>query len=1054
MIGRIHFFSPSFLINRYKLAKLIQYSLLTSLSCFSLIAKGADAITWTNANQDNQWAIANNWSSDRLPTKDLTAIFGEPSSSQTALVELSKGQVGEAKGLQFNSTALAYVFDNKGQLIIGEDGIQTADSSPPLRINNAAAGTITLSGPSEVRGTVAIVNNGTLRFQPNSASYVNNNAELSGVGVLNQDGSGTTVLQGQSYGFGGRVSVEQGALIITGLLNNTESITINEKGMLEVNSVDDNLFFKIKGDGTLKLSGAGQNILSGKNAFNGNIIVNSNLTLSDGLGDYGSLQASGNIEINEHGKLEISASGKSFISGAITGGGELIQSGSGVTQLANIQDIGQITIINGKVEIISPSNAAFSEQDVKVKNIIIEKKEGIPGTFAMSTSVPMIINGGVSGSGNFEIDGSAETTLKGHNEFTGTIVINKGGLRVEGDGLINDVGEIILNQGTFEIANDVDNRIVNGIHRTIAEQPQTTLKLSGSGNTVLNSHATVTSTVISSGTLLIGNSPSYHTTELESNLSIERGGHLEGYGRVIGDVHNSGVISPGYSGDDQAAAIGQLTIAGNFTQEDSGRYIAQVNAIGDSDHIHVTKHATLGGTIEINAIDGFKTDANYILFTVDGGIDGQFKNVEDHVFDQKYLKGTINYSGQHPSHLENQSINLFANPTATNTLALSIGFNQQAFMNAVATPNQLAIANYILASSGSGAVGGLVASFSSDEQFRAGMNQLSAPSYANQTTQLALSGRWIDEQFRFLLSNGIGRCSKSPLFLSQTTSSVACSADDKHFWLAGLGASNVLGNLNTVSLDTNVSGIAIGAELPINRQNSIGMALADHYFKSKASHGDFAQQNGSLTQLGFYNRYKSGAWTLGGSVGLGESHHVASARKIARLSHSVAVSGHYKAILYSGQFLASYDYLNLRTIHAQSFAGLVSQRLNRHQFKETGTSAFELQLNASHYQSIRSQLGLMVDFPNQSMIKPYGALSWEHEFSDKNSHFDAKMISLGAANTFHIMGTNLSREQMVLQTGIVFNPCSTATITIGYDGHYAHTWREHGGKLQLSYIIE
>ncbi len=78
------------------------------------------------------------------------------------------------------------------------------------------------------------------------------------------------------------------------------------------------------------------------------------------------------------------------------------------------------------------------------------------------------------------------------------------------------------------------------------------------------------------------------------------GGTLDGTGAVQGDLSNNGVVRPGHS-------AGTLTVDGAFTQGSTGALVVDIAGIapGQADRLNVTGQATLGGTLEVIAIDGF-----------------------------------------------------------------------------------------------------------------------------------------------------------------------------------------------------------------------------------------------------------------------------------------------------------------------------------------------------------------------------------------------------------------------------------------------------------------
>ncbi len=84
-----------------------------------------------------------------------------------------------------------------------------------------------------------------------------------------------------------------------------------------------------------------------------------------------------------------------------------------------------------------------------------------------------------------------------------------------------------------------------------------------------------------------------------SRLLLHRG-VLAGTGLVDADVENDGGVSPGLS-------IGALTVDGDYAQLAGGRLVIEIGGTnpGQVDLLHVTGGATLGGMLELSAVNGF-----------------------------------------------------------------------------------------------------------------------------------------------------------------------------------------------------------------------------------------------------------------------------------------------------------------------------------------------------------------------------------------------------------------------------------------------------------------
>ncbi len=136
------------------------------------------------------------------------------------------------------------------------------------------------------------------------------------------------------------------------------------------------------------------------------------------------------------------------------------------------------------------------------------------------------------------------------------------------------------------------------------------------GTVLLNPGTTVVTdtnvVVTTSGTISVG------------TLSLADQSKLTGTGTLNGSVLNSsGVTSPGIS-------VGELTVDGTYTQAAGGTLLIELAALSKkSDVLAVTGDLWLGGTLEINPLDGFSPENNwsYTILTADGDIHGEFDSL-------------------------------------------------------------------------------------------------------------------------------------------------------------------------------------------------------------------------------------------------------------------------------------------------------------------------------------------------------------------------------------------------------------------------------------------
>jgi len=129
------------------------------------------------------------------------------------------------------------------------------------------------------------------------------------------------------------------------------------------------------------------------------------------------------------------------------------------------------------------------------------------------------------------------------------------------------------------------------------------------------------------GTLLVNGTAT-------ANLSIPELGELSGSGTIIGDITSAGTISPGNS-------PGILTIDGNYVQAPTGILTIELGGLtpgSEHDQLIITGDASLGGTLNVQLLDGFQLGEGmqFNIISVGGSLLQTFAGL-----DQDGLVGTF-----------------------------------------------------------------------------------------------------------------------------------------------------------------------------------------------------------------------------------------------------------------------------------------------------------------------------------------------------------------------------------------------------------------------------
>jgi outer membrane autotransporter protein len=530
----------------------------------------------------------------------------------------------------------------------------------------------------------------------------------------------------------------------------------------------------------------------------------------------------------------------------------------------------------------------------------------------------------------------------------------------------------------------------------------------GTGSLTLNGENYISNVSIEQGTLVIGdaNHTSASITSSLGSLSIQSAGTLEGYGTINGNVTNNGTISPG-----GANAIGTLTINGNYTQSADATYLAQIGSNGASDKLVIHGTAVLnGGYLNITALNQFAVNTPYTILTANS-IQGGFTGI----IQSPFLNGNFT-------------------PSDGKNISYIINYNPTVIDHSVETANQKAVADYILATDATRQINGAISGTENASQFRALMDQLSGATYANQTLALAEIGNWFDIQ----LDNHQSSINLLP-------------ANDPTLWVTAQQGFEQLLDSDVSGLNTHLSGVAIGSDFALSNATTVGVGLGLTKFDESATDQETASTNGDLYQLGAYIHHAIRNWRLGAELSYGFVGDVNSKRTIA----TTQTTGGYHANVWSARGnlgylipLPSADY------HVQPYTGVIGQRVDENGFTENSNTGFELHVDPSAYQSLRSQLGVSAEatpFTNKT-ITLFTDISWEHEFADTRGEFNANFVGLN--NSFTIVGTEIGRDAAVIQAGIKLPLYKNAlNLTAAYQGRMANNLRDNLVLLQFAYSL-
>lgn len=929
----------------------------------------------------------------------IIGINAYPTELHSDVVHVSSGAI-----LQFNADGITR-FDGK---ITGDGEVWRTGS---VRHTTILTGENDYTGPTRIlSGNIQIGDGGEsgsiisdvdiasgYRLIFDRSNDVEYPGVLTGEGRLIKRGAGTLTLSGNSTDTNGLIDIEQGAVQVgngtTGsyashiFLRTEEATAIINTGSANQTAP------RVDGVGQFIKEGSGELTVVDLLRPSRTLINEGTLRIGDGDPDNGSLRG----RVVNNSALVFDQSGNYTFPDLISGTGSVTQAGRGELRFSANNTYTGDTIIE--------SQSALRIDGAVAGNIVNNGELRLRPFY-----FDMIVAGEISGTGSLEHLGGGDVILTNdNNSYSGGTIVRGNALQLGNGGETgNIVGDVNLQftnaQLLFNHSNDVE---FNGIIRGDGEVSQI-----GSGTVSLNGVNSYTgATRVLNGTLLVGGTEANSDARVGRTV-VESGGTVGGFGTIAGDLVNFGTVAPG-------ASHGTLTVLGNYIQDSGATYVVDIHGT-ESDVLNVSGTASLSGNIRfvVDPVEGFVFGQNYSIINA-STISGTFSNVDGlGQFEQNFLTGQISYD------------------TENNQVLLTPGFNEAAFNLATKTPNQKAVADYLLRTGGTAASQALVGDAVSGSDFRHTMNQLSAANYANQELQLAQTARWFQSQ----LSD------RMDFYIDSE------SYEKNRFWITPYGSSASIENTRDVGgLDTSMGGAALGAEFPICHSGKLGVALNATYFDSDVSGSENVSDNGMLYEAGLYGTYQYQGWLFGASIEGGGASNVDATRTIG----SSSVDGNYGATIFSQQIKASYNFDIKDAAHIRPFAGLINQNISRDSFNETGLDgANTLSVQDENFDSLRSEIGLATEAALGKSLTFLGSVAWLHEFSDDQADVTAQLIgSTNPDDSFTVHGTAIGRELAVIKAGLVLVHKDKINVTALYEGVFADSYSENGGKLQLDFDL-
>lgn len=459
--------------------------------------------------------------------------------------------------------------------------------------DTSSNGSVTLSG-SLLPGSVTINNTTT-------AYTISGTGHIAGTAGLLKSGTGTLTISSTNSYSGGAV-ISAGTVIVS----NTNALGTGNTTLGDVNTGTNNVALLVSGTFshpiTISSAGAGSAIL--------------------GRSGMGSATISSTLTLNRNLTFQSAQSGTLSVTGLVTGNGDLIFSGSGLTLLNATTGFSGTSIppawtgnasVTGSATLQTSTNNLLNNHNLDIgagSNVIIGITNA-SGTFAMLTG-----GGNIGGSGSTATLNLSVGANGASSTFAGTI----GTATLSGVSTGSSVTLTKISSGTFTLTG---NNTYTGITTISAGA----LAISGTGG------------IANSGTIKIAQGANLNTTGYTGTFALASGQKLiagqtssgsSGFTNdVVGNIATGqGTINVAGTGTAATMVInGNLILNGGTLALDFSNNATAGNGINDL--ISVSGNISLGGTTSIfgNLLNGSLSSGSYLLVSGAGITAGSAANL-------------------------------------------------------------------------------------------------------------------------------------------------------------------------------------------------------------------------------------------------------------------------------------------------------------------------------------------------------------------------------------------------------------------------------------------
>lgn len=808
------------------------------------------------------------------------------------------------------------------------------DPTGTLRLTNTIAGIYNRP----------ILNNGKIVYSGTSDAGIS--GVIGGTGSIEMDAPGQVfALLAFNNSYTGPTDVSQGTLQVTSVsLPSASAVNVDPDGILEFHNTS-------------------MGIYSGTIVDNGTVLNTSTADLTFN----GAISGVGNFVVDAPGTTTTLLGTNTYTGGTIVERGILQTNATSLPALATFPSV-----------LVQNTGSLVFAQTVPgtyTGSILLDS----PTSSLVTTGSALTLSGPIQGEGSLTV--SSDLTLTNHhNTYSGGSTVNPlASLSGDSFSLQGD----ILNNGTVNFNQNTDGVF----HGTISSSTPGTgvINKNGAGELAFNTDSPnfQGNTFINAGTFRLN-------AILGGNLTASNS-IFAGNGTVKGNVNitNGSTISPGNDG------IGKIHVRGNYVQDASSTYVADIGPCDCSDELVVDGDASLDGTLHLNILEAtISPCCPYLVMHVEGDLTGEFTNITTN---KGIFKPVVQYRDNEGSHDVIVNIYNIFNFIAKDCNQHTIG----CLLAQITHPSsELEEILDILIDLGQ--------SDDTIDQARKAYDQMTGMQYLSAMAANQLAGHRFVRQLYDPIRSIVTNSEPHRVYYDDPCCQNACCEVKPCFtgWLEGSGGhTSITGNKCARGAKVDSYTITGGFQSRICDDWVVG--LAGSYVNDKIDYNVGGNGTNRTGFIGAYGLYRPCSWYFLGDLAYGYSRDsIRRPINIGDLHFKGKSTPRVSQVL--AYVEAGFD-VPVSKFLIQPFLGFEAGFYNRNKVTETGAYPLNLIVSKKDHSNIYSRLG--VHLTTNGLCNRYALsvdLAWQCRLNNESSRIHERFQTFG--DRFSIRGMDFSRN--------------------------------------------